>query len=34
MDPYEICNVLGLDGVKCMIEDGKTIELVPLLMGD
>jgi len=23
MDPHEICNVLGLDGVKYMIEDGK-----------
>lgn len=22
-DPHEICNVLGLDGVKCMIEDSR-----------
>ena len=22
-DPHEICNVLGLEGVKCMIEDAK-----------
>lgn len=34
MDPYEICNVLGLDGVKYMVEYGRTIELVPLLMED
>lgn len=27
MDPHEICNVLGLDGVKYMIEDGKGTPL-------
>jgi len=27
MDPHEICNVLGLDGVKYMIEDGKRTPL-------
>lgn len=27
MDPHEICNVLGLDGVKCMIEDSKRTPL-------
>ncbi|MDR3260123.1 MAG: adenine deaminase [Fusobacteriaceae bacterium] len=27
MDPHEICNVLGLDGVKCMIEDSKHVPL-------
>lgn len=26
-DPHEICNVLGLDGVKCMIEDSKRSPL-------
>ena len=26
-DPHEICNVLGVDGVKCMIEDSKTTPL-------
>ena len=26
-DPHEICNVLGLDGVKCMIEDSKRTPL-------
>lgn len=27
MDPHEICNVLGLKGVKCMIEDAKRTPL-------
>ena len=27
MDPHEICNVLGMDGVKYMIEDGKNTPL-------
>ena len=27
MDPHEICNVLGLEGVKCMIEDSKRTPL-------
>ncbi|MCY1714355.1 adenine deaminase [Caproiciproducens galactitolivorans] len=27
MDPHEICNVLGLDGVQCMIEDSKRTPL-------
>lgn len=27
MDPHEICNVLGLNGVKCMIEDSKRTPL-------
>lgn len=27
MDPHEICNVLGLDGVRCMIEDSKRAPL-------
>lgn len=27
MDPHEICNVLGLEGVKCMIEDSKRAPL-------
>ncbi|QEY35698.1 adenine deaminase [Caproiciproducens galactitolivorans] len=27
MDPHEICNVLGLDGVQCMIEDAKRTPL-------
>ena len=27
MDPHEICNVLGLDGVKLMIEDAKRVPL-------
>lgn len=27
MDPHEICNVLGLDGVKCMVEDSKRTPL-------
>ncbi len=27
MDPHEICNVLGLDGVSCMIEDSKRAPL-------
>lgn len=26
-DPHEICNVLGLDGVKCMIDDSKRTPL-------
>ncbi len=27
MDPHEICNVLGMDGVRCMIEDSKRVPL-------
>nr|WP_312216403.1 adenine deaminase [Clostridioides sp.] len=27
MDPHEICNVLGIDGVKYMIDDGKRTPL-------
>ncbi len=27
MDPHEICNVLGLDGVSCMVEDSKRTPL-------
>lgn len=27
MDPHEICNVLGMDGVRYMIEDGKNTPL-------
>ncbi len=27
MDPHEICNVLGLDGVRCMVEDSKRTPL-------
>jgi adenine deaminase len=27
MDPHEICNVLGLEGVSCMIEDSKRAPL-------
>ena len=27
MDPHEICNVLGLDGVRCMIDDAKRTPL-------
>lgn len=27
MDPHEICNVLGLEGVKCMVEDAKRTPL-------
>lgn len=26
-DPHEICNVLGMDGVKCMIEESKLVPL-------
>lgn len=26
-DPHEICNVLGLDGVRCMIDDSKRTPL-------
>ena len=31
MDPHEICNVLGLDGVKCMLEDAKRTPLKAML---
>lgn len=31
MDPHEICNVLGLDGVKCMMEDAKRTPLKAML---
>lgn len=27
MDPHEICNVLGMDGVRCMIEDSRRTPL-------
>lgn len=27
MDPHEICNVLGLEGVKCMVEDSRRTPL-------
>ena len=27
MDPHEICNVLGLDGVRCMVEDAARAPL-------
>lgn len=31
MDPHEICNVLGLDGVKCMLEDAGRTPLKAML---
>lgn len=31
MDPHEICNVLGLEGVKCMMEDAKRVPLKSML---
>jgi adenine deaminase len=31
MDPHEICNVLGLPGVKCMMEDAKRVPLKTML---
>ena len=31
MDPHEICNVLGLDGVKYMLEDAKRAPLKTML---
>lgn len=31
MDPHEICNVLGLDGVKCMLEDAARTPLKAML---
>jgi len=31
MDPHEICNVLGLEGVKCMLEDAKRTPLKAML---
>lgn len=31
MDPHEICNVLGLKGVKCMLEDAKRTPLKAML---
>lgn len=31
MDPHEICNVLGLDGVKCMLEDASRTPLKAML---
>ena len=30
-DPHEICNVLGLEGVKCMIEDAKRTPLKTMI---
>ena len=31
MDPHEICNVLGLKGVRCMLDDSKTTPLKVML---
>lgn len=31
MDPHEICNVLGLDGVSCMMDEAKTTPLKTML---
>lgn len=31
MDPHEICNVLGLEGVKCMLEDAARTPLKAML---
>ena len=31
MDPHEICNVLGLDGVKCMLKDAARTPLKAML---
>ncbi len=31
MDPHEICNVLGLEGVKCMLEDAARTPLKTML---
>ena len=31
MDPHEICNVLGLDGVKCLLEDAARTPLKAML---
>ncbi|MBR3866173.1 MAG: adenine deaminase [Butyricicoccus sp.] len=31
MDPHEICNVLGLDGVRCMMEDAEGTPLKAML---
>lgn len=31
MDPHEICNVLGLEGVKCMMEDAARTPLKAML---
>lgn len=31
MDPHEICNVLGLDGVRCMLDDAKRSPLKVML---
>ena len=31
MDPHEICNVLGLDGVRCMLEDASRTPLKAML---
>ena len=31
MDPHEICNVLGLDGVRCMMEDAARTPLKAML---
>lgn len=30
-DPHEICNVMGLDGVRCMLDDAKTTPLKAML---
>lgn len=31
MDPHEICNVLGLDGIKCMLDDAHNAPLKQML---
>lgn len=31
MDPHEICNVLGLDGIKCMLDDAASAPLKQML---
>ncbi len=31
MDPHEICNVLGLDGVRCMLDDAKRTPLKAMM---
>ncbi|MCI8504645.1 MAG: adenine deaminase [Lachnospiraceae bacterium] len=31
MDPHEICNVLGLEGVKCMLEDASRTPLKAMM---
>ena len=31
MDPHEICNVLGLPGVQCLLEDAARTPLKTML---